>query len=269
MLRLPILTLVLSAAPLAGHAQTTCDSVHTILGSFFEHEGMMFSVVATAPVTIDHLSLNLFPGTRQYSLHMRQGGYVGYTDDASAWTPLDTVTLVSGNTGFQESNTVVWPEPLGIAMSPSDTVSFFLTDQTVNGLFSFGNFTPPGNVVESDANIGITVAYALPREFGVPYGTYEWSGRVAYCLTEEQGIQPTVAEAFAVHIAPHAILVSARSVSGSYRVELRDTGGRLVHATTMQGADARIDTDGLAAGPYVLVVHGGARAPWSQLVVLR
>ncbi len=267
----PIGFLVLCAAPFTLRAQAVCDSLHTILGSFFEHEGMMFSVVATTPVTLDHISANLFPGTRQYALHMRQGGYVGHADDPGAWTPLDTVTVTSANTGVQESNTAVVPIPLALAMAPGDTVSFFLTDQTSSGLFSFGNLTPAGSVIESDTHIGITVAYALPRDFGPAYGTYEWSGRVAYCLTAEQGIGALATAGYTVSVSDDAITVSTPEqllARKAPMIELRDLSGRMVHSAPLSDRRTRISTVGLAKAPYVLAVADGTDKRFAQLVVV-
>ncbi|MBK8612482.1 MAG: hypothetical protein IPN85_03170 [Flavobacteriales bacterium] len=267
----PFSILVLCTASCTVRAQTVCDSLHTILGSFFEHEGMMFGVVATTPVTLDHISANLFPGTRQYALHMRQGGYVGHTDDPSAWTPLDTVTVTSANTGFQESNTAVVPIPLALTLAPGDTVSFFLTDQTSSGLFSFGNLTPAGSVVESDTHVGITVAYALPRDFGPAYGTYEWSGRVAYCLADEQGIDALTTAGYAVSVSTDAIMVNAPEqplVSKAPVIELRDLSGRMVHRSALNGPRTHISTVGLAKAPYVLTVSDGTHKQFAQLVVV-
>jgi hypothetical protein len=267
----PVGILVLCAAPYTMRAQAVCDSLHTILGSFFEHEGMMFSVVATTPVTLDHISANLFPGTRQYTLHMRQGGYVGHADDPGAWTPLDTVMVISANTGFQESNTAVVPIPLALAMAPGDTVSFFLTDQTSSGLFSFGNLTPAGSVIESDGHVGITVAYALPRDFGPAYGTYEWSGRVAYCLASEQGIASPADAGHVVTVSADAITVSTSGQLQAGKapvIELRDLSGRIVHSAALLHPRTSISTAGLARAPYVLRIADRTDTRFAQLVVV-
>ncbi|MBL8000735.1 MAG: hypothetical protein JNL05_02130 [Flavobacteriales bacterium] len=257
-----------SSVAWAAPAQTVCDSVHTVLGNFVDQQGLMFSVVATAPVTLDHLSANLLPGTRSYALHTRWGGYVGHTNDPAAWTALDTVQVTSANTGFQQQYTAVIPIPLAIDMMPGDTVSFFLTDRSVDGLFSFGNFTPPGGVVESNAHIGITVAYALPRDFGMPFGTYEWSGRVAYCLNDGQGIATPAVGGFTVSMGPEAIVVEASPRVVITGLELRDLSGHLVRRSPGSGAVQRIATEGLAAAPYVLAILDGSGERHARLVMV-
>lgn len=156
-------------------------------------------------------------------------------------------------------------------MAPGDTVSFFLTDQTLNGLFSFGNFTPAGSVVESDSHVGITVAYALPRDFGPAYGTYEWSGRVAYCLANEQGIASPADAGYVVTVSPDAIMINTPGQLQAGKapvIELRDLSGRMVHRSALNGLRTHINTVGLAKAPYVLSVADGTDKRFAQLVVV-
>ncbi len=256
---------VFAAFPVAFgvHAQSGCDSVHTILGSYFQLSGAMFSVVATAPITIEHLSANLSPGTSHYSLHMRFGGYVGHTTDPAEWIALDTVPVPSANTTLQTSFTCVMPMALNAALDVGDTLSFFLVDHDASRLRSFGNFTPPGQVIVSDTNMGITVAYALPGNFGTPYGTKEWSGRVAYCLREEQAVEAIAAQpSLTVAVNGEAIRVDGLSPStggNDDRVELLDLGGRPVRSVAQHAGTAFIPIADLASGVYLVRVRGGAQ----------
>ncbi len=252
-------------------SQSTCDSVNTILGDFFQHQGAMFSVVASTPITLDHLSANLYPGTSDYSLHMRTGGYAGHTMDANEWTALDTVTVASANTTLLTANTAVVPIPLAIAMDAGDTVSFFLADQSANRIYSFGSGATAGQVLANDDNLGISVAYAMTRDYGTPLGTYEWSGRVVYCAAEGQGV-PSLADAgVVVSVSSDAVTLNVPSnalAATSSVVELRDLGGRLVSSALLAVPVTHLDIGGLAGAPYMLSVRGLPDQRFAQLVLV-
>ncbi|MAG55362.1 MAG: hypothetical protein CMJ83_03640 [Planctomycetes bacterium] len=140
--------------------------------------GNMFDIVATNPVIIQTVDINVDAGTHTIAVYVVTGGgsYVGLAATPGAWTLVGTAPGVVSN-GLNVATPV--PLPLNVQIQPGQTQGFYVTVTTGTGM----NYTN-GSVVNtpyvSDPNITITEGIGVALNFGGTFSPRVWNGTVYY-----------------------------------------------------------------------------------------
>ncbi len=167
-----------------------CDSLNTVYNSTGDvKNGIMFNVIADSSVTLTHLAANLNDGTAKLKIFYRLGSFIGYEQQSSAWTLIDSANVLSNNTLTSTDIPTVVPINFNINMAAGDTIAFYLECPQLSFVYLTPTATPWGTIYSYDSNIKITVARSVYQEFGVPYSTpHIWNGSVSYCTAQSVGI---------------------------------------------------------------------------------
>lgn len=264
------LSLPLFAIVAASHAQSSCDSVTTVLDRTYQNHGVMFNVVAFEPIVLDHLTANISWGDADFDLYYKVGGFQGYEVNQGAWTFLGTATVSSNNTQITDTIPTVIPIPLDLTMQADDTVAIYLTATPLSKVFLIATTTPWGTYGYTDANMGVSIARSMYNLFGVPFSTPQiWSGRVAYCQSGSTGIDGPAATAADIRMVDDKLQLSFDATLGAtHEVALYDGEGRVVLRRKLNASRTTVDVSDLGRGMYVAAVHGPQGTIAAQRVVL-
>ncbi len=146
--------------------------------------GNMFSVKALSNLIIDSLSAHINNiNSVDISVYYKQGTYVGFETNPSAWTLLNTVTRNGAGAGNPASIKI---NPLTIRAG--ETYSFYVR-ASYEMLFTSGS-----NSV-SNADIELSAGKAISGTFSTVANDFTWNGNIFYRIFCESGKAAVVATA--------------------------------------------------------------------------
>ena len=121
----------------------------------------MFDIVAINEVTINSFDVNLDTGiTDDVEVYYKSGTWVGFEEDAAAWTLLGTANVTSAGDGL--------PTPLNLSLGQTiaegETGAFYVT--TTAGGMNYTDGTTTGAVFASDDNIEFLEGAGKSYPFG-------------------------------------------------------------------------------------------------------
>lgn len=141
-------------------------------------EGNMFDVVAAETITITSFETHASGSiTTSYEIWTKPGTYVGFADNASAWTRVGTATFVPAGQGVF---TPV-PIPVNVTIAAGQRQAFYLTNQASNNRYHDGT--------QVGAVLATTPELTLYEGAGVNFGSNgfsgtnsprAWEGRIRY-----------------------------------------------------------------------------------------
>ena len=153
------------------------DSIATIFTAGNGQNGNMFNVVATNTVTIDSFIISpQSTGNLTVEVYYRQGTYIGYETNSSAWTMLGskTVTVTSGGSGSKLTVPIG-----GLTIPAGQTYGLYVTFTSGNMNYSNGNGS---NQTFSDANMTLNLGVGKSYPFGGTFNPRVWNGQIYYSL---------------------------------------------------------------------------------------
>jgi hypothetical protein len=142
--------------------------------------GIMFDLVATTAVKIVSFEVNLAPGTYDIAIYFRDGGYMGFDADASAWTQVGTATGVVSTAGGAPTAILL---PIDVVMPASAKYGWYITSTLAAGgtdQVLYGSGTAEGAVQLRDAHLQLLEGRAKEYPFAMPYFPRQWNGIVHY-----------------------------------------------------------------------------------------
>ncbi len=112
--------------------------------------GVMFDLVATNVITINSFEHILYDGlTADYEIYYRPGTFVGFEENAAAWTLLGGPISLTGTTGQ-----IAIPIPINVTIPAGQSYGFYITN-TSGGGTNYTQDTGDYELLGSDANLAI------------------------------------------------------------------------------------------------------------------
>ncbi|RFN57619.1 HYR domain-containing protein [Marixanthomonas ophiurae] len=161
--------------PATGGGSTT-ETLETTFAGGNGLDGAMFDIVAINEVTINSFDVNLDTGiTDDVEVYYKSGTWVGFEEDAGAWTLLGTANVTSAGDGL--------PTPLNLSLGQTiaagDTGAFYVT--TTSGGMNYTDGTTTGAVFASDDNIEFLEGAGKSYPFGVStFDPRVFNGNIIY-----------------------------------------------------------------------------------------
>lgn len=215
--------------------------------------GVMFNIVALDTLVLDSLGLEAgSTGTQGIRAYTRNGSYVGYENNAAAWTfwGNDTLQVAVANTRQYAS---FGPKNL----LPGDTLAIYLHMQQSGSTLRYRSVTQAQTYSNSHLQLlsGAGIAYT----FGTVYSPRDWTGEVYY----HYGFNPD-GQCRSARVPVQAVLSMPQvtlgndTVIGSGETLLLDAGNNFVHYSWSNGdttAVSLIDTSRYPAGTHLIRVN--------------
>ncbi len=132
--------------------------------------------VATNPLVVTSLDVNLNPGNYTLSLYKKSGTWVGSETNSGAWTLVGTLTGVTSS-GLNLPTPADFPD---FVIPANSTTALYVTTPT--GGMEYTDGTQVGNVAASNADLQILQGCGIGYPFGVD-GVYTpriWNGTIHY-----------------------------------------------------------------------------------------
>ena len=193
------------------------------------HRGNMFDVEANTPIAITQLDVSPM-GNTTIEVYYKVGTWVGFANDASAWTLIQTspVTYTGGFVPVQLNTPVV--------LQANQRYAFYVTSSNQSVALNYSNGTAVGNVYSSDANLtffeGGGMEYPFTMGTGAVYQPRVWNGAIHYDI-----VGPVTH--YSVSVPPN----SMQGAAFSFTVRALDANGYqnpsyagIVHFTSSDGA---------------------------------
>ncbi|RFN59901.1 HYR domain-containing protein [Marixanthomonas ophiurae] len=161
--------------PATGGGSTT-ETLETTFVGGNGLDGNMFDIVAINEVTVNSFDVNLDTGiTDDVEVYYKSGTWVGFEEDAAAWTLIGTANVTSAGDGL--------PTPLNLSLGQTiaagDTGAFYVT--TTSGGMNYTNGTANGTVFASDDNIEFLEGSGKSYPFGVStFDARVFNGNIIY-----------------------------------------------------------------------------------------
>lgn len=168
-----LLAALLSLAAVSGSAQATVLS--TIYASNNDLNGNMFDVVTLGgALNVTAFDLNLGVGTWTIEVYEKSGTWVGFDQNAGAWTLVGsgsvTSTAVDAPTFFDVAD---------FMLAATSTTGLYIT--TTTGLaMNYTNGTAVGNIAAANADLQILEGAGKAYPFGNTYQPRIWNGGIHY-----------------------------------------------------------------------------------------
>lgn len=168
-------------------------SLDTYYASNNGQRGCMFDITASAqPITIICFDANLYAGTTaNYEIYYRAGAYLGFENNAAAWT------FIGGTTGLTSAGNnlpTTIPIPIMVTIPAGATYSFYITNDFGAGT-SYTDGVAGNTVLGSDANLSITGGIGKSYPFGLTFTYREFNGTVNYTIGSVLDVSLTTFEA--------------------------------------------------------------------------
>ena len=171
------------AATLLLIAQSKGATISTTFGSNNGQSGNMFDLLTNSQaITLNQLGLNIPAGITNgtYDVYFRLGTHVGFENDASAWTLLDTFTGVSS----AGNNTATFVDITDLEIPADTRIALYPTQTTTNSLgLRYTNGTGVGNVAASNADLTIFEGTGNSFAFGATFQPRVFNGTFDYTVT--------------------------------------------------------------------------------------
>jgi hypothetical protein len=173
----------------AGCANGVCANIcqaEMLLTTFADNNGStgaMFDVRALNRVEIRSFDGNLPAGTRIMEIYYRPGPYLGHETNASSWTLLGNVSVVSSGVG------VPTPIPIDVqvVIPAGETYAFYVTGITGTAL-RYTTGTAVGAVYASDGNIEFLQGIGKSYPFGSTFTPRIFNGNIHYDVPPCEGV---------------------------------------------------------------------------------
>jgi len=241
-----------------------CDSLNTLYAYTYLNHGAMFNVVAKADdVMLDHLTANIKNGTIEYYIYYKMGSFLGFEQQASAWTLIDSMSVTSNNTLTISNEATVIPIDLNLTINTGDTVAFYLVSPVLSKVYLTTTSTPWPDEYVADTNISISVARSVYQSFGTPFSTPQiWNGSVSYCVQSPVGIDDINDPANELSVFQSdkqlniQITQECLDQNSGLSISLIDIMSRKVESFEINSTNTRISTEGLSGGVYLCVLNG-------------
>ena len=254
-----------------------CDSLNTLYAYTYLNHGAMFNVVAkTNNIILDHLNANIKNGTFVYYVYYKTGSFLGFEQQPSAWTLIDSVSVTSNNTLTINNQPTVIPINLNLSLNVGDTVALYLTAPLLSRVYLTSTTTPWPNEYCSDTVISISVARSIYQTYGTPFSTPQiWNGSVSYCVGNAVGIQESSLSAEEVAFTQQydQLIVNIPQTmlekNNGLQVRLIDFLGKEVLTDDVASSEISIPTSGLTKGVYIGLVTGKSGFLKQQKLVIR
>jgi hypothetical protein len=235
-----------------------CDSLNTIYNYTYLNHGAMFNVVALKSITLDHFLANIKSGTANYHIYYKTGSFIGFEQNSSAWTFLDSANITSLNNGTTITNqATLIPIPINLTMNLGDTIGFYFTSPLIAKVFLTSTVSPWGSSYTSDSAINISVARSIYQNFGTPFSTPQvWNGTVAYCIAQASEMEEKKNEEIKMQTAIVGDILRITLVDAlltpndNLELYLSDLTSRKILASKIRDKVSEINIAGLPSGIY-------------------
>ena len=139
--------------------------------------GNMFDVTAINDLTIDSFDVSIDDGiTDTVEVYVKAGTWVGFEEDAAAWTLLGTVADVTS--AGQDVPTPL-NQTFGYDVMAGDTVAFYVT-LTTSTAINYTNGTTVGALFVSDANMEVFEGAGKVYPFANTFQPRNFNGNIVY-----------------------------------------------------------------------------------------
>ena len=181
----------------AGASGGQADSISTTFAAGNGQTGNMFNVTAINGISLDSfvISPNSI-GTFTCEVYYKQGTYVGFETNSSAWTLLGSTSITSTSSGAGNKVTAAIG---GLSIPAGQTYGLYVT-LTSGGLnYTNGNGS---NQSYSDANISLALGVGKSYPFGSTFNPRVWNGMIYYSLGTGGGSCTSNRVPLLVNVAP-------------------------------------------------------------------
>lgn len=171
--------------------QAQCASTNTVadLTPFNNGQrGIMFDIVATNDIVINCFSPYLYNGVAgTYSIYYCSGSFIGKSNNAAAWTFVDSATNITGTTNVP----TYIPVSVNMLIQAGDTVGFYITARgnspSYGGINYLTDTSSIGTPHITDANISLLAGMGKDYPFLQGFTTRSYLGQVHYTLAFSAG----------------------------------------------------------------------------------
>ncbi|HEX5001852.1 MAG TPA: T9SS type A sorting domain-containing protein [Bacteroidia bacterium] len=277
-LNICLTTLAFAQNPNVSEASSPlCDSLNTIYGYTYLNHGAMFDVVAkTNNISLDHLTANIKNGTISYSIYYKTGSFVGFEQQPSAWTLIDSALVTSNNTLTINNLPTEIPINLNLTLNLGDTVAFYLVQPVLSKVYLTSTTIPWATEYVSDSVLSISVARSVYQLFNVPFSTPQiWNGTVGYCIPGTVGLTEHGNAADAISLSQLSgeisVQIPQELLDHAHQLELTivDMLSRSVVHYNVNAASFSINTNNFSNGMYVCLVTDKSGILKQQKIVIR
>ena len=141
--------------------------------------GNMFDVTAINDLTIDSFDVSMDDGTTDtVEVYVKAGTWVGFEEDAAAWTLLGTVADV---TSAGENVPTPLNQTFGYDVMAGETVAFYVTLTTTTNI-NYTNGTTVGALFVSDANMEVFEGAGKVYPFANTFQPRNFNGNIVYSV---------------------------------------------------------------------------------------
>lgn len=171
-----LLATLLSLAAVSGSAQATV--LTTTYASNNSQNGNMFDVVTLGgALNVTAFDLNLDVGTWTVEVYEKSGTWVGFDQNAGAWTLVGsgsvTSTAVDAPTFFDVAD---------FMLAATSTTGLYITTTSPvgSGIMNYTNGTAVGNIAAANTDIQILEGAGKEYAFSTTYQPRIWNGGIHY-----------------------------------------------------------------------------------------
>ena len=150
------------------------------------YSGNMFDIKVNNSFTIDSFDVNINAGANVIKVYYKTGSYVGFENDAAAWTFVDSVNVIGNGQGIPTRAAIG-----GLTLLAGQTYGIYIT--TVNGGIWY--FRTADTIKVSDANMTLSLGISNAYPFTDKVFPRAWDGTIYYtaaCISPRAPLTVTV-----------------------------------------------------------------------------
>lgn len=171
-------TLICQGDTVTMQASGPITQLQTTLAAGNNHRGNMFKITALNDIIINGFSAHPL-GNTTIEIYYKSGDFVGFENNAAAWTLAGSAAVVAQPTG---TPTPV-PVTVGLTVPAGQTYSFYVTSNNTGISLNYSNGSSFGSLYASDANLEFFEGYGIEYPFsGSPFSPRIWNGIIHYSL---------------------------------------------------------------------------------------
>ena len=147
-------------------------------------DGNMFDVTAQVDLTITRFDGHFETGPGTCRIYTKQGSYVGFAKNPSAWTQLGATQI----TGMGAGVPTILPIAVNQSIKAGETWSFYITNN--GGTKPNIIYTDGTGVTYGNSHMTIPEGIGKQYPFGMTYSPRTWNGIIYYTLDESLSATP-------------------------------------------------------------------------------
>jgi len=174
---------------IANNSLTSTLELTTPFSSNNGQKGVMFDILASKNIYISQIGTNLANNiSYNLEIYYKKGTYVGFENDASAWTKIGSATNVASN-GLNVETII--PIDINLSIAAGERCAFYVTSVDIDKSIKYTDGTSVGAELASNSDLAIYTGIGRDYPFGTIYTPRSFNGVIHYNLGPEHTVSVT------------------------------------------------------------------------------